>query len=291
MQPPDRRLRWVPWLYLLPPLIFLLLFTYLPLADMLYYSLTSWDGLDPDPSFVGLANYVRIFTRPEIFAVFGVSLCYLVAAAVQVALSMYLATLLSFTLRLRNVFKGIIFFPYLVNGVAVAFVFLFFFQPGGTLDLTLQFLGLRSLDVKWLGDPVVANWSLASIQVWRYVGLGTILYIGAIQSIGNDVFEAAQLDGANAWHRFRHIIAPSVQRITGLVMILCISSSLAVFEIPFVMLGGANGTATFVIQTYRMAFVDTKVGLASALAVVLLAIVLLITVLVRRGVRDEAELT
>jgi ABC-type sugar transport system permease subunit len=278
-------------MYLLPALAFLIVFTYLPVGNMVYYSFTSWDGLDPEKPFVGLANYVALFTKPELFQVFGVSLYYLVGALVQVVLALYFATLLSFNLRLRNLFKGVIFFPYLVNGVAVAFIFLFFFQPGGTLDLTLQFLGLSDLSRQWLGDPAVVNWSLAGVQVWRVVGLITILYIGAIQSINPDLFEAAQLDGASSWQRFRYIIAPSVNRITGLVSILSISSSLAVFETPWIMLGGANGSATFVIETYRTAFIDGKVGLASAMAIVLLAIVLLIAGVQRRIVKDEVDLT
>ncbi|WP_432974845.1 carbohydrate ABC transporter permease [Dactylosporangium sp. CA-233914] len=280
----------MPWLYLLIPLAFLIVFTYVPLGNLLYYSVTSWDGLDPDKPFVGLANYVEIFTQPQLFEVFGVSLYYLAATVAQVFLALLFATLLSFNLRLRNLFKAILFFPNLINGVAIAFAFLFFFRPGGTLDITLQFLGLGGLSKQWLGDPAVVNWSLAGVQVWRYVGLGTILFIGAIQAIDSQIFEAAELDGANAWHRFRYIIVPGVRRITGLVAILSISASLSVFEIPWIMLGGANGTSTFVIQAYRTAFVDGKVGLASALAVVLLLIVVAIALIQRRLFKDEVDL-
>jgi ABC-type glycerol-3-phosphate transport system permease component len=193
----------VPWLYLAIPLAFLATFTYIPVANMFWYSVTSWDGLEPTKPFVGLTNYFTIFTNSSYFSVFFVSLYYLAGAAIQIVLALYFATLLSFNLRFRNLFKGILFFPYLINGVAIAFIFLFFFQPGGTLDLTLQFLGLHSLSQQWLGNPAVVNQSLAAVSVWRYMGLNMILYIGAIQSINPDLYEAAELDGASSWHRFR----------------------------------------------------------------------------------------
>ncbi|TDT74657.1 multiple sugar transport system permease protein [Arthrobacter sp. AG258] len=279
----------IPWLYLLVPLALLLVFTYLPVANMFWYSLTSWDGIDQEKKFVGLNNYIAIVTRPELFSVFFVGLYYLAGAAVQLVLALYFATLLSFNLKFRNFFKGVIFFPYLINGVAIGFVFLFFFQPGGSLDLTLQFLGLGDLARPWLGDPATANSSLAAVSVWRYLGLNVVLYIGAIQSINPDLFEAADLDGASPWQKFRYIIAPSIKRITGLTAILAISGSLSVFEIPFIMLGGANGTETFVIKTVKMAFANGKVGLASAMAVVLLIIVVVVTLIQRRLIKDDVD--
>jgi len=284
--------RLAPWLYLVVPLALLITFTYLPVANMFSYSFTSWDGLDKTKDWVGLDNYIRIFTDPEILSVFGVSLYYLFGAFLQLGLALYLATILSFELRLRNFFKGVVFFPYLINGVAIGFIFLYLFQGEGALDLLLRFLGLDSLIQQWLGNPDVVNWSMTGTSVWRYLGFNVVLYIGAIASIQPDLFEAAELDGANRWHQFRYIILPSIKRITLLTMILAISGSLSVFEIPYIMLMGANGTETFVIATVEKAFQLRKVGLASAMAVVLLIIVLAVTGIQRMIVKDErAELT
>jgi multiple sugar transport system permease protein len=185
------------------------------------------------------------------------------------------------------VFKGILFFPYLINGVAIGMIFLYFFQPGGTLDETLRVLGLQGLTQQWLGDPDVINVSLAGTSVWRYLGLNFVLFLGAIQSIPGELYEAAEIDGANRWQQFRHLILPGIRPVVGLSFILAISGSLAVFEIPFIMTGGANGSETFVIQTVNMAFKFHKFGLASAMAVVLLLIVLLITWIQRRIVPEE----
>ena len=281
-----------PWLFLAVPLLLLVGLTYVPVVNMFLYSLTDWNGISKDRDGVGLQNYVDIFTRPELFRVFGVSLYYFVASFVQMALALYFAAVLTFSTRFQNLFKGILFFPYLINGVAIGFTFLYLFQPGGALDATLSGLGLDGLQRQWLGDPDVINYSLASTSVWRYTGLNFVLFLGGMQSIDPSLYEAAALDGANRWKQFRYIVLPSIRSIVGLSFILAISGSLAVFEIPYIMTGGANGSETFVIQTVDMAFENRKVGLASAMAVVLLLIVLVVTAIQRRIVPDEkANLT
>jgi ABC-type sugar transport system permease subunit len=274
-----------PWMFLLVPLAFLIVFTYIPVANLFYYSVTSWDGVSPDKPFVGDKNFVHLFTTPSLYQVFYVSLYYLAASAVQMALALYFATILSFNVKFKNLFKGIIFFPYMVNGVAIAFIFLYFFKPGGTLDSTLKLFGIGSH--YWLGDQNLVNYSLAGTSVWRYLGLNFVLFLGAIQAIPSDLYEAAEIDGANRWQQFRNIILPGIKSILSLSIILAVSGSLAVFEIPFIMTGGANGSKTFVIQTVQQAFQFNKVGFASAAGIVLLIIVLIVTVIQRILVPDE----
>ncbi|WP_159603474.1 carbohydrate ABC transporter permease [Agromyces humi] len=286
--PAGRRVlsRLTPYLFVSAAVGLLLLLTYLPAANMLWYSITDWNGLGPVENVVGLDNYVEVFTNPRILSVFGVSLYYFVGAFLQMALALYFATLLSFSTRFSNFFRGVIFFPYLINGVAIGFVFLYLFQPGGTLDTVLGWFGMTD-PPQWLGDADIANYSLAGTSVWRYTGLNFVLFLGAIQSIPNDLYEAAELDGASRWQQFTNIIFPGIRRIIGLSFILAVSGSLSVFEIPFIMTGGANGTATFVIQTLQTAFSYRQVGLASAMAVVLLAIVLVVTWIQRKLFPDE----
>lgn len=276
----------VPWLFLAVPLALLITFTYAPVANMVAYSFTDWDGLSPELNYVGTENYSDLFTRSELFEVFFVSGYYLAASAVQIALALYFATVLSFNVRFRNFFKGVLFFPYLVNGVAIGFVFLYFFQDGGTLDALFGLFGDEP-DRAWLGDSTSANASLAGVSVWRFMGLNFVLFLGAIQSVPGELYEAAELDGANRWQQFRHIIAPGIRPVISLSVILAISGSLAVFEIPYVMTGGATGTETFVIQTVDLAFTFNKTGLASAAAVVLLLIVLAVTWVQRTLVPDD----
>ncbi|MBE1491253.1 carbohydrate ABC transporter permease [Plantactinospora soyae] len=282
-----RRKTITPYLFLIAPVALLVVFTYVPVVNMFGYSVTSWNGLSPSKEFIGADNYIEIATRPELFGVLRVSLYYIGASVIQIVLALYFATVLSFNVRFRNFFKGIIFFPYLINGVAIAMVFLYFFEPGGTLDSTLNAIGLGDLSRQWLGDPGTINYSLAGTSLWRYLGLNFVLFLGAIQSIPAQLYEAAEIDGANRWHQFRFLILPGIRPIVGLSCILAISGSLSVFEIPYIMTGGANGSETFVTQTVFMAFKAYKVGLASAMAVVLLLIILLITWVQRRVVPDE----
>ncbi|WP_433045022.1 carbohydrate ABC transporter permease [Dactylosporangium sp. CS-033363] len=279
--------RLTPYAFLSVPLLFLIVFTYIPVANMFWYSVTDWDGLSPTKEFVGPANYVEIFTRPELFGVLKVSLYYVAGSVVQILLALYFAAVLSFSTWFRNVYKGFIFFPYLINGVAIGMIFLFFFQPGGTLDSALGAVGLGGASQQWLGDPAVVNYSLAGTSVWRYLGLNFVLFLGAIQSIPPHLYEAAELDGAGRWAQFRWIILPGIRPVVGLSFILAVSGSLSVFEIPFIMTGGANESETFVIQTVNMAFKYYKFGLASAMAVVLLVIILIVTWLQRRIAPDE----
>ncbi len=264
------------FLFLLIPLALLIIFTYIPVANMSYYSLTKWDGFAKTKTFIGLTNYIEIFTRPELFKVFSVSIYYFIGSFLQLALALYFATILSFNVKFKNLFKGILFFPYLINGVAIGVIFLYFFKPDGVLDLLLQFVGLEQYSRLWLGDRAIINISLTFVSIWRYMGLNFVMFLGAIQSISPEIYEASELDGANRWQQFRYIIVPSIMPIISLSSILAIRGALSVFEIPYIMTGGANGSTTFVIQTINLAFKFKKFGLASASAVVLLVIILAI---------------
>jgi len=275
-------------LFLVVPLTLLLVFTYLPAINMFLYSLTKWDGFGPVDKYVGLQNYVDIITKPEYFSVFSVSLFYFVGSIVQIILALYFATLLSFNVRFKNLFKGILFFPSLINGVAIAFTFLYFFQPEGGLDTVVKALGVHTPPL-WLGDRGLINISLTAVSVWRYMGFNFVMFVGAIQSIPAEIYEASELDGAGRWQQFRYIILPGIRTILALNLILSVKGALSVFEIPYVMTSGMNGSSTFVIQTVNTAFKLNKVGLASAMAVILLILIVIVTVIQNVVLNDKEE--
>lgn len=263
--------------FLAIPTALLITFSFVPLGNLVYFSFLKWDGLSKNKTFIGLDNYVRLFTNPEYFEVFKVSLYYLVGSFIQMALALYFATILTFKVKGKNFFKGVLFFPNLLNGVAISFIFLYFFKGEGTLDTVLRLIGLESWIQKWLLNVNLVNISMAFTSVWRYMGFNFIVFLGAIQSISSEIYEAADIDGATKWHKFIYIIWPSIMKIIELNLILSISGAISAFEIPYVMLGGSNGTRTFVIQVVELAFKNNKVGLASAMAIVLLLIVLAVT--------------
>ncbi|NEG89940.1 carbohydrate ABC transporter permease [Bifidobacterium aerophilum] len=261
------------------PLALLVFFTYVPFIQMAGYSFYKMKYIGT-PKWVGLDNYIQVFTRDDTLSSLKISLYYIIGSLIQLALALYMATVLSFKVKLGNLFKGIYFFPYLINGIAVGFIFKFFYTRGYIFDSVLQLCGfdLNNLPY-WLKDQSINNWSLVGASLWRYIGQSVILFIGAIMSIDKSLYEAAEIDGANKWQQFRHIILPGIKTILVLNVILSITGSLSVFEIPYVVTSGANGTASYFVLMDQLAHTSQKVGLASAMAIVLLAIILIMALL------------
>lgn len=177
------------------------------------------------------------------------SLFYLAGAVIQMGLALLLATIFTSGLRRTSLFKGCIFFPYLVCGIALGFIFKFFFTHGYVFDTLLTGVGFKNLPY-WLNDERVNNIALVGTSLWKFTGENMALFIGAMMSIDPDVYEAAAIDGANAWHKFWHVTMPGIKTMVVLNLIISISGSLAAFEPPYVITGGSFGTATyFVVMT------------------------------------------
>lgn len=265
--------------FILIPLILLFTFTYLPFGEMISYSFYKMKYIG-SKTFVGLKNYKDLFARDDIFNSLKISLYYMGGSIVQLVFALLLATLLSFKTKLGNFFKGVLFFPYLINGIAIGFIFKFFFTHGFVFDTVLSWLGIPIEKMPyWLKTQGLNNVSLVGTSVWRYLGQNMVLFIGAIMSIDTELYEAADLDGANKFQQFFHIILPSIKTIITLNVILSITGSLSAFEPPFVITKGANGTGTYFIIMDQVAHTSQKVGLASAMAVFLLFIILIVTIL------------
>ena len=257
------------------PLILLLVFTYLPFAEMVKFSFYKMKYVGAR-KFVGLDNYRAMFKRDDIIGALKLCLYYMAGALIQLAIALYLATILSMKVKCSNLFKGFMFFPYLINGIAIGFIFKFFYTRGFVFDTVLQWCGFQLDNLPyWLKDQSVNNWSLVGSSVWRYFGQNMVLFIGAIMSVDDSLYEAADLDGANKFQQFRYIILPSIKTIVTLNIILSITGSLSAFEAPFVITTGANGTGTFFVVMNTIAHTNQKVGLASAMAVFLLIIIVI----------------
>ncbi len=275
-------IRYSKWLviavFITTPLLLLFTFTYLPFGEMVTYSFYKMKYIG-ERTFVGLKNYKDLFTRDDIFNSLKLSLYYMGGSVVQLVLALLLATLLSFKTKLGNLFKGILFFPFLINGIAIGFIFKFFFTHGFVFDTVLGWIGfpLDSLPY-WLKTQGLNNVSLVGTSVWRYLGQNMVLFIGAIMSVDAELYEAAELDGASKVQQFFHIILPSIKTIVTLNIILSITGSLSAFEPPFVITKGANGTGTYFIIMDQVAHTSQKVGLASAMAVFLLLIIFIVTI-------------
>ena len=260
------------------PLLLLLVFTYIPFGKMIQFSFYNMKYTGTR-TFVGLKNYVDVFQRPEIFKSLFVSVYYMGGAVIQLALALFFATMMVFKVKGESFFKAAMFFPYLICGIAVGFIFKFFYARGFVLDSILQMFGMDMENIPmWLQDQSINNVALAATSVWRYTGQNMILFLGAMMSVDSDLYEAASLDGANRWHQFRYIILPSIKSIVVLNLILSISGSLSAFEPPYVITNGTMGTGTYFVIMNRLAHENNKVGLACAMALVLLGLIIICTV-------------
>ena len=265
--------------FMIIPLVLLFVFTYLPFAKMFGFSFYDMKYIGAR-RFVGLKNYSRVFSRSDCFGALKLSLYYMGGSIVQLVLALYLATILSFKVKGGDIFKGFMFFPFLINGIAIGFIFKFFYTRGFVFDTVLQWCGFQLDNLPyWLRDQRINNISLVGTSVWRYFGQNMVLFIGAIMSVDSELYEAAMLDGANKFQQFIYIILPSIKTIITLNIILSITGSLSAFEPPYVITDGANGTGTYFIVMHEIAHTQQKVGLASAMAVVLLMIIFAATIL------------
>ena len=276
--------------FLIIPIALLVVFTYLPLFDMVGYSFMKWNGTSKEKTWIGLDNYIEVFTRPEYLKILKTSIYYFIGSIIQIVLALYFATILNQKIKGKNFFKGVIFFPSLLNGVAVGLIFLLYYKGGGTLDSVLTMLGIPSQILPlWLGDVALVNISLMFVSLWRYMGQNMVMFNGAIQSVNTELLEAASLDGANGWQQFRYIILPNIKTIVSLNLILAVKGAISVYEIPMIMTNGANGSATFVMKTLDTAFTSRKIGLASAMGVVLLVFIMIITFIQKRFIEGKEE--
>ncbi|MGN1281703.1 MAG: carbohydrate ABC transporter permease [Succinivibrio sp.] len=295
--------------FLAIPLCLLITFSYFPAVELFFLSTAEWEGfltpgeflvgLPEQASFVGLDNYIQLVHEPESLEPILVSLYYFVGAVVQLALSLWFAVLVNSKLIGRNLFKTFLFLPFVLNAVAASMVFQIFYQVGGGLDSFLSILGFDPLFTvikdgkevveypQWLANPSIVNWALVAASVWRYLGFNLILFYGVLQSIPQDQYEAARIEGASEWQQFRFITLPSIKMIIGLQALLAFVGSLSVFDIPYIITKGANGTRTFVMETIRVAFEHSEYGPASAMAVFLLVLVVFFMIIQKILFKEE----
>ncbi|CAH1220701.1 Melibiose/raffinose/stachyose import permease protein MelD [Paenibacillus allorhizoplanae] len=276
--------------FLIVPLTLLLTFTYYPALRLIYLSFTSWDGLTPVKTWVGFSNYKEIMGNREVFYVFLHNVAYFVGGILQNVVAFFFAVLLNSKLKGRNVFRTVLFLPYIMNGVAVAFMFGYVFDTNtGSLNYFLSLLGMDP--ISWLGKPGLVNVSLASIGVWKFMGFNMVVYLGALQSLPEDLYEAAKIDGARRFQVLRYITIPGMRKIIELNLFLTVIGALEVFDLPFVLTKGGPLAAskTYVQQTVETAFQYNNFGLASAMSVLLMIVVIVVVSAQRRIVGGKEE--
>jgi raffinose/stachyose/melibiose transport system permease protein len=276
------------WFYLPAALVFGLFFI-VPTALAFYFSLTRWTLFNA--TFIGLDNYADFLGDSRLMAGLRNTLIYaLMTSGLKVIISLPLAMLLTSRIWLKGLLRGIIFFPVLVSTVAVGITFATLMQPSvGLINTALGFLGLPQPD--WLGNPSLALYSVALVDVWKGVGIATVIFIAGILSVPEDYFEAARLEGGT-WVKFRHVILPLSRNATFTVILLSFIGGLRTFDLIWTMTRGGPGFASDVLTSviykeYQAGFY----GLSTAGNVVLFILVTAIVYpLMRFFNRMEIEL-
>jgi len=276
------------WFYLPAAIVFGVFFL-VPTALAFYFSLTRWTLFDA--TFIGLDNYYTFIYDPMLMSGLRNTIIYAVlTSGFKVIIALPLAMLLTSSIRLKGLFRSVIFFPVLVSTVAVGITFASLMQPStGLINTALGFFGLPQPD--WLGDPGLALYSVAMVDIWKGIGIAMVIFMAGILSIPQDYFEAARLEGGT-WVKFRYVVLPLARNATFTVILLSFIGGLRTFDLIWTMTRGGPGFASDVLTSviykeYQAGFY----GLSTAGNVVLFILVTIIVYpLMRYFNRKEIEL-
>lgn len=266
-----------------PNTLGLFFFFGIPVLIAFWTSLQEWNGIKP-PHYIGLDNFSRLVEDPKFeqaltntFKLIGLTVPF------EIVLALGVAVLLNQPMRGRGLLRTIYFVPVVTSTVAAAIVWTSIFQPQyGILSKLTGPLGLG--DTKWLVDPGLVLIPIAVVSIWQRLGFDMVIFLSGLQSIPGVLYEAATIDGANRWQRFRHVTLPLLSPTTFLIVILAVINAFQIFDQVYVVTlrtvpGGVGGSATTLSYfLYRRAFTNSEFGYASAVALVLFAIILLVTV-------------
>jgi multiple sugar transport system permease protein len=278
----ERREALCGYLFIAPAVLGFLFWIAGPMLFSAWLSLTEWDLLRP-PEFVGFSNYGAMFRDPLFWQSLGVAFYFtLVSVPLFQGLAFAVALLMNVNVRGIALFRTIYYLPSIVPVVANALLWAWVFNSDfGLLNAGLRVLGLPK--VLWLQDPRWAMPALITMSLWG-IGGAMLIYLAGLQGVPQQLYEAAELDGANYWHRFRHVTIPMVSSVIFFNLVLGLIGALQTFTQGYIITNGGpqNATLFYALYIYRRAFTDFKMGYAAALAWVLFTIVLVLSVLVFR---------
>jgi ABC-type sugar transport system permease subunit len=287
----ERRERLLFALLVAPNLLLLLVFTFWPMFVNIYYSLIQWDFISPVRRFVGLENYGAVLTDRVFHQVLANTLIFTVGAVVAtLTIGLALALLLNQALRGRNLARAVLFAPTLLAGAAVAVVWTYIFDP--RFGLIQSVLGLFELNSpRWLLDPDWALLAVTIVYIWKNVGYAAVIYLAGLQSIDKTLYEAATVDGADAWGRFWHVTLPGLSPVAFFLLVTSILACFQSFDMVRVMTQGGpvNATNTLVYRLYELGFVSFNTGQAGVLAVMIFLILLVVTIVQLRYVENRVQ--
>ncbi|BDA71072.1 Binding-protein-dependent transport systems inner membrane component [Rivularia sp. IAM M-261] len=268
------------WIFLAPALILLGLFIIYPIVYLFFLSFTAGSFTSRGTYWVGLRNYLRLALNPDFWQVIGNTLYFTIATVIpSLIIPLGLAALLNRSMALRGVLRTTYFLPSIVSLVAAGLGFRWLFQNDGPVNAFLSNFGVAP--ISWLGDTFWAMPVLILLSIWKQLGFNMVVFLAGLQTIPPSRYEAAELDGANAWQQFWHVTLPGLRPTLIFVIITTVIFTLRSFEQVYVMTGGGplNSTNLLVFYIYQEAFAQFDFGYAAAAATVLLAITLVLVYL------------
>lgn len=277
----SRRNKLIGFLYLTPALLFVLVFTVYPFIQLVWVSFNNWTLITP-PRYIGLGNFERAVADDQFWVSLGFTLKYTLIITPILMIGGYLiALLVSGNSPLRRFTRTVVFIPVVIGlGVSSLLWYWLFSSDFGFVNKILLDLGIIERPVLWLGvDADRSNLAIIASIVWKVIGFGMILFVGAIQAIPTEITEATMVDGAGYWQRVRRVILPLTRRTVLLVTLISVIGSLLAFDQFYIMTAGQphNETATSVFYVYLNSFPYLKLGYGAALSLILAAIVLAFT--------------
>jgi len=285
-----------PYLFLLPAVLVMLVFVYLPGVQNFYYSLFKWSAIDPNMDYVGLRNYAKVLKDSIILISLRNNVLYaLISVVFQVGLALVLAALLESHLirpHWGTLFRNALFLPSVLAITVVALTWQLIYRPDtGLINQALRAGGLDFLTRTWLGEEGTAIYSIIGVSQWQWVGYCMVLFIVAIQAIPEELYEAARIDGASAWQQFRAITVPLVRESTLVLTTVTVIGGFKVFDIVWVMTAGGPNHASETLGNYlyRVGFRNDEMGYAAAIATLLFLITFVLTIVQLRVGRTGEE--
>ncbi|MYF88568.1 MAG: sugar ABC transporter permease [Boseongicola sp. SB0676_bin_33] len=269
------------FLFLLPALTIYILFAIYPTISVVEYSFTDWDGISRERDFVGLANYERLFTDKIFWAAFRNTFVWSgVVIVINVGLGLVIAAMLARVWKARLLIQTCIVLPVVISPMAVATIWRWLYQPTGAINQVLEAVGLGGLATPWLGSPDAVLYALALAHSWSTIGLSVVIFLAGLQAVDENLYEAAHVDGANAFQSFRHVTLPALRPVTAVVFILTLTQSFKVFDIVWATTQGGPIRFSEILSTYmyKRGALENQYGYGSAIGVALLVIVSLATV-------------
>lgn len=269
----------------IPALIFYGFAVLVPSIRGAVLAFTNWDGLSQNYDFIGLDNFVRIFTSQSSLDALRMTLIFAIAVTVlQNGIGLLLALGVNSGLKSQNFLRVLFFAPVVITPVVVAYLWKFLLTPNGAVNTVLDAVGLGELAPSWLGDPFWAAGSVVMMIVWQHAGYSMVIYIAGLQSIPQEINEAAAVDGAGSWRRFWSVTWPLLAPATAINIMLTIIGGLKMFTEVFVLTAGGPGGSTETMSTllYKSAFQFNEFGYGIALALVLAIVVVFFSVAQQR---------